>query len=197
MRFRPWVVSVRQRLTVKWLCSHSLPFPDNSESAWWLWLAALVIEPTVLLMICHSLCRSFAGFRSSTTSPLLRLLIRDAFARYAATTFNNGFIIICLTIYCEVRLYSPFATRTLLSFPVLAIAGQGLVLNPRGMRAHPSTSTFASRMVQRQLEALEDEPEWWHPSDESSSRRATINIALEPIERSTLKRIHLSVHDFV
>ncbi|KAF8548716.1 hypothetical protein OG21DRAFT_1516019 [Imleria badia] len=146
--------------------------------AWPLWAMTMVIDSIVLMLVCHRLRKSFTGFRSNSTSPLIRLLVRDAISFYAASMFNNGFSIICWTIFRQ----DPRAFLQLVfSFPILSIAGQRLVLNLRGMRARPCTSSFVSRMVDQQLAGMDDE--WWHPVDVVSPGAGTTDLAMELTER--------------
>ncbi|KAN0088230.1 hypothetical protein V8E55_005287 [Tylopilus felleus] len=90
----------------------------------------------------HNLYKSFAGFRSALSSPLIRLLIRDTFLFYAASVFNNGLSIICWSLF---RQDPRVFLQLVFSYPLLTISGQRLVLNLRKLRAQPYTSSYPTR----------------------------------------------------
>ena len=69
-----------------------------------------------------------------------------------------------------------------LSYPILSIAGQRLVLNLRELQARllQYTSSYVSRVVDQELAAMDGE--WWHPVGGLSAGTGTTDLALELLE---------------
>ncbi|KAF9233754.1 hypothetical protein BU15DRAFT_79816 [Melanogaster broomeanus] len=102
-------------------------------------------------MVMPSLRELTSDSRHLYPSPLLHLLVRDAVAFYITGTFTNLFTIICWTVYRN----DPRNMLQLgLSFPLLSIVGQRLVLSLRGFQARHYTTRDLSREVNRQMEAM-------------------------------------------
>ncbi|KAF9232230.1 hypothetical protein BU15DRAFT_81467 [Melanogaster broomeanus] len=122
-----------------------------SSFGWPSFVVTLLLDTGMFATVMYSLRKFSNDSRHLYPSILLRLLVRDAVVFYIAGVFNNLFTIICWTVYRT----DPRNLTTLgLSFPLLSMVGQRLVLNLRGFQTRHYTTRDLSREVNRQMEAM-------------------------------------------
>ncbi|KAF9233185.1 hypothetical protein BU15DRAFT_66788 [Melanogaster broomeanus] len=119
----------------------------------------LMLDTGMFATVMHSLRELTSDSRHLYPSPLLHLLVRDAVAFYImgltalqTSTFNNVFTIVCW--YLDRKQDPRNMLQLGLSFPLLSIVGQRLVLNLRGLQTQRYTTRDLSREVNRQMAAM-------------------------------------------
>ncbi|KAF9233750.1 hypothetical protein BU15DRAFT_79813 [Melanogaster broomeanus] len=123
-----------------------------SPFSWVLYAVTLLLDTGMFAMVMYSLRRFSRESRQLYPSALLHLLVRDAVAFYIAGVYNNLFTIVCC--YRDRKQDPRNLLELALSFPLLSIVGQRLVLNLRGVHARHYTTRDLSREVNRQMAAM-------------------------------------------
>ncbi|KAF8836947.1 hypothetical protein BDN67DRAFT_1014272 [Paxillus ammoniavirescens] len=125
--------------------------------AWLAYFITLLLDTVMFAMVMHSLRRLVRESQHLCPSPLLHLLVRDAVVFYLASLFNSLYTIVCWFVYSH-------DARNLLeigiSFPLLSLVGQRLVLNLRGLQTRHYTTRDLSQEVNRQIAELADLSFW-------------------------------------
>ncbi|KAF9232833.1 hypothetical protein BU15DRAFT_80786 [Melanogaster broomeanus] len=122
-----------------------------SPFAWISFAVALLLNTGMFATVMYSLRKFSRDSRHLYPSVLLHLLVRDAVVFYVASVYNNLLTIICWTVY---RNDPTNLTELALSFPLLSMVGQRLVLNLRGFQTRHYTTRDVSREVDRQMAAM-------------------------------------------
>ncbi|KAF8836944.1 hypothetical protein BDN67DRAFT_1071689 [Paxillus ammoniavirescens] len=179
---------------------------------WLLFLVTLLLDTAMFVMAMCSLRTFVRESRHLYPSPLLRLLLRDAVVFYLvscpnsgmhrlttiqASLFNSLYTIVCWTVYS----HDPRSLLEIgLSFPLLSLVGQRLVLNLRGLQTRHYRTRDLSREVDRQVAELavmsfwqaDDpwpdgvhdggplDPEWSGPSEATQ----TTDLEIKEVRRS-------------
>ncbi|KAF9233759.1 hypothetical protein BU15DRAFT_66329 [Melanogaster broomeanus] len=124
-----------------------------------LFYVCLMIDTAMFATVMHSLRELTSDSRLLYPSPLLYLLVRDAVAFYImgltalqTSTFTNLFTIVCW--YLDRKQDPRNMLQLGLSFPLLSMVGQRLVLSLRGFQARHYTTRDLSREVNRQMAAM-------------------------------------------
>ncbi|KIK91382.1 hypothetical protein PAXRUDRAFT_830880 [Paxillus rubicundulus Ve08.2h10] len=124
---------------------------------WLLFLVTLLLDTAVLIMAMYSLRTFVRESQHLYPSPLLRLLARDAVLFYLASLFNSLYTIVCWSVYS----HDPRSLLEIgLSFPLLSLVGQRLVLNLRALQTRHYRTCDLSREVDRQVAGFADKPFW-------------------------------------
>ncbi|KAH7890955.1 hypothetical protein F5I97DRAFT_1923455 [Phlebopus sp. FC_14] len=133
---------------------------DMPPYVWPVFVASFILDTTVLGLTMWSLRQHLREFRHLYPSSFIRLLVRDASIFYLVSVLYNGFLIVAFTLY----VHDPKSFLAAHDFctPMLAIAGQHLVLNLRGLRVRSYSPRSISAEVDRQIAAFDEaQPEWW------------------------------------
>ncbi|KAF8836945.1 hypothetical protein BDN67DRAFT_250599 [Paxillus ammoniavirescens] len=125
--------------------------------AWLAYFTTILLDTVMFVMVMHSLRRFIRESRHLYPSPLLRLLVRDVIVFYLASLFNSLYTIVCWSVYShDARNFLEIG----ISFPLLSLLGQRLVLNLRGLQTRHYTTRDLSQEVDRQIAELADLSFW-------------------------------------
>jgi len=127
-------------------------FIPVGPNAWSTWLVSICLDTIVFATVLHSLYHLAKGYYGIYQSRLVHILGRDAVLFYGAAMFNSAFCIVCWTVY---RTDPRNFIQTVISFPLLSVVGQRIVLNLRGLRTQPESTHHISREVNRQMAAIQ------------------------------------------
>ncbi|KIJ65439.1 hypothetical protein HYDPIDRAFT_27445 [Hydnomerulius pinastri MD-312] len=141
-----------QNLEFSGICVGIIP-----KYVWLVYVARQIHVEAGLIILClfraqiASLWKYSQIFQHLYPSALLHLLFRDVSVFFLISIFNDAFIVACWTAFANDPRY--FLAKGL-ALPILAVGGQRVVLNLRGLQTRTYSTRDLSREVDRQMDAF-------------------------------------------